>query len=408
MSAQTKAWREERAKLLGQMKEVNARAAAGTPDPVDEETWGKLEARETELTNLISRHERAASIQAELDATNLPETEGTEGRDKKDDKAEYRDAFGRWMGAKEARMIAQADIELLEKRGTSPQTGGSATLGGYIIPEGFQSQIEVFMKMYGGMLEAGSVFTTASGNPLKWPTVNDTSSTGAYIDEATADAVGDVTLAKVDFPLVPTITSKIIKLSWELMEDNGIALDGLIAELAGERVGRFANAQFTTGSTSGKIQGVITGSSSGKTAASATVFTRSELLDLLGSIDPAYLKSPKARWMFNNTTLTAIKKLSFGSGDDRPLWVPSMRDGAPDTLEGLPYTINQDMATAATGTKPIAVGDFGKYRIRVARGMTLEMSRERYWDEGVTGYRVLARMDGRVLNSQAIKFLTMA
>jgi HK97 family phage major capsid protein len=407
MSAQTKAWREERKNLLGQMQQINARAAGGTPDPIDEETWGKLEARETELANLISRHERAANLQAELDAAHVPGN--TEGRNEQPDEAkEYREAFGRWMGAKEARQVSEADMKLLEKRGTSAQVSGTTTLGGHLVPEGFQSQIEVFMKMYGGMLEAGNVFTTNGGNPLKWPTVNDTSSTGAYIDEATADAVGDVTLAKVDFPLVPTITSKIIKLSWELMEDNGIALDSLISELAGERVGRFANAQFTTGSTSGKIQGFITGSSSGKTAASATVFTRGELLDLLGSIDPAYLKSPKARWMFNNTTLTAIKKLSFGSGDDRPLWVPSMRDGAPDTLEGLPYTINQDMATAATGTKPIAVGDFGKYRIRVARGMTLEMSRERYWDEGVTGYRVLARMDGRVLNSSAIKFLTMA
>lgn len=415
---QAKQLREERGKLIEEMKGIMARADKdGNLEQVDNEQWEKLDKRQEELKAQYTRMERQADIEAEQEARQLPghDEANKPGEGNADLKQRYNDAFGRYIRSIREQDVPKEDLETIrawkaemEKRGTSTQVGSTAGLGGNLIPEGFANRLEKYLKMYGGVYEAADVIMTATGNPFPYPTVNDTASTGAYIDQGTADSVADVTFAKVDFPLTPTMTSKVIKVSWELMQDSFFDLEGLIAELAGERLGRFSNAQFTTGSTSGKIQGFITGSSSGKTAASATAFTRAELVDLMHSIDPAYRNSAKCRWMFNDTTLAAIKKLSFGTGDDRPLWIPSMREGAPDTLEGKPYTVNQDMASAATGTKPIAFGDFGKYKVRVAQGIVLEMSRERYWDERVTGFVALARMDGRLVNTDAIKFLTMA
>lgn len=413
MSKQAKQLREERGKIIAQMKDIMARADEnGNLSELDNQQWEKLDARSEELKNQYSRIERQEQLDAEIESRSIPTgaeaNEPGEKKSKEQQAAEYRDAYQRYLRLHKNQRLSETDMEILEKRGTSDQVGSTDSLGGYLIPEGFSNRLEKFMVAYGGMLEAATVITTASGNPFPYPTVNDTSSTGAYIDQGTADTVGDVTFAEVAFPLVPTITSKVIKVAWELQQDSFFDLEGLIAELAGERLGRYSNSEFTTGSTAGKIQGFITGSSSGKTAASATAFTRSELLDLMHSVDPAYRNSPKCRWMFNDSTLAAIKKLSFGTGDDRPLWVPSMREGAPDTLEGKPFTVNQNMASVATGNFPVAFGDFGKYVIRIAKGITLEMSRDRYWDERVTGFVALCRMDGRVINSSAIKYLTMA
>lgn len=412
MSKTAKQLREERGKIIEEMKSIMARADEnGNLIDIDNQQWERLDKKSEELKAQFERMERMSQLDAEADARRLPNPEEANKPERKSDeeaKREYREAYGRYIRLHKNQRLSEQDLDLLEKRGTSDQVGSTDSLGGYLIPEGFSNQLEKFMVMYGGMLEAATVITTATGNPFPWPTVNDTGSTGAYIDQGDADTVGDVTFAEVAFPLVPTITSKVVKVSWELQQDSYFDLENLLAELLGERIGRFSNAQFTTGSTSGKIQGFITGSTSGKTAASATAFTRAELVDLMHSVDPAYRNSPKCRWMFNDTSLAAIKKLSFGTGDDRPLWVPSMREGAPDTLEGKPYTVNQSMASPATTTKPIAFGDFGKYVIRVAKGTTLEMSRDRYWDERVTGFVALARMDGRLVNSAAIKFLTMA
>ena len=62
-------------------------------------------------------------------------------------------------------------------------------------------------------------------------------------------------------------------------------------------------------------QGVVTGSTLGKTAAGVATITADELIDLFHSIDPAYRQSPRFRWMFNDATLKAIRKLKDGDGN---------------------------------------------------------------------------------------------
>lgn len=414
MTAQEKAKKliEERAKVQDEMKTIHLRAdAKGNLSADDQAKWDELSKRDDDFKAQSERELRLAEIekeQARRSAENMPPQKGDNERSADEKKEAYNKAYRNYLRVHADQRMSAGDMEELQKRGTSDQVGSTDSLGGYLIPEGFSNQLEIYMALYGGMIENCDTFTTASGNPFPWPTVNDTTTSGAYIDQGAADTVADLTFAEVAFPLTPTITSKVVKVSWELLQDDGIGLEGILAELLGRRIGTYANSEFTTGATAGKIAGFITGASSGKTAASATAFTRAELVDLMHSVNPAYRNSPKAKWCFNDTTLSAIKKLAFGTGDDRPLWQPGMAAGEPDRLEGKGYFINQNMASAATTTKPVAFGDFGKYKIRIASGIRLEVTRDRYWDERCNGYVALARMDGRLVNTDAIKYLTMA
>ena len=103
----------------------------------------------------------------------------------------------------------------------------------------------------------------------------------------------------------------------------------------------------------------------------------------------------------------SIKKLAHGSSDDRPLWLPSIRDNEPPTLYGKPYTINQDMAILGDGAKWILFGDFSKYIIRVVRDMRIVRLNERYGELDQVAIVVFFRVDGDILNggTNPIKYL---
>ena len=198
-----------------------------------------------------------------------------------------------------------------------------------------------------------------------------------------------------------------VRIPLELLQDSVFNIEGLMTDLFGERLGRLANSVLTTGTGSSQPNGIVTASSAGKTAASATAFTSDELIDLFHSVDPAYRASPKCRWMFNDTTLAAIRKLKDGDGNY--LWqMGDVRTGEPDLFLGKSYSVNQAMATAATTTKPIIFGDMSRYIVRKVGGFQVLTLRERYAEHFQVGMVGFKRFDGELLNTAAVKHLVMA
>ena len=172
----------------------------------------------------------------------------------------------------------------------------------------------------------------------------------------------------------------------------------------GERIGRILNTHLTTGSGSSQPNGLVTGATSGVTAASGTAVTYGELIDLKHSVDPAYRGN--ATWMFSDATLAALKKLV--DGDSRPLWNPGIANGEPDRLDGDRYVVNNDVLDMASSAKAIIYGDLSKYVIRDVAGMTLLRLNERYADVGQVGFIAFSRHDGDSLDATAFKCITMA
>ena len=67
---------------------------------------------------------------------------------------------------------------------------------------------------------------------------------------------------------------------------------------------------------------------------------------------------------------------------------------------------NQAMVNAATGTKPVIFGDFGKYYVRKVGSPVIGVRREYYWPNiGMAG---IVRLDGDLIQSGAVKHLVMA
>ena len=363
------------------------------------------------LERQIEREQKLADMEARANTADKrrPRGEDTEARGADEGlKVEYREVF--------AKYVCGIDLEPEEravlKRGQSEartQTAGTTTAGGFTVPTTLMNQIEISLKATGPMYDGSVVseIVTSSGNPMKLPTIDDTAKSGGAHTEGTAatdDGSEDVTFGQKSLDAYGYDTEW-VKWSWELDMDSIFSMEALLGNLLGERLGRVANAQLTTGTGSGAPNGIVTASSLGKTAAGTAAITADEIIDLVGSVDPAYLASPKTAFMFNNSTLTAIRKLKDGQGNY--LWqMGNFQQGVPATILGYRCYINQSMASLATGQKVMIFGDLGKYYVRKVAAPTIFVARERFApDLGILG---LIRFDGELANTAAVKHLITA
>lgn len=371
--------------------------------------FDKLDATIKREEKVADAERRAEDARAKLRP--IPQDGEARGQSQ-NDAPEYRMVFAKVVCGmqddltQEERSVLRQGAAKFESRA---QTAGTTTAGGFTVPTELATFINRAMKAWGPMYDEDicTTITTSSGNAMKIPTTDDTAVTAAAHTEATAltdDASKDVTFSQKALDAFAFDTT-FVKWSWELNSDSIFAMEQLLGDLLGERLARIANLQLTTGSGSSAPNGIVTASSLGKTSASATAITSDEIIDLLHSVDPAYRMSPKARFMFNDSTLAAIRKLKDGQGNY--LWqMGDVTTGQPGTLLGYRYSVNQAMDSIATAKKVALFGDFGKYYVRKVGGPVVGVMRERFWpDLGIAG---LIRFDGEIGQSGAVKHLLTA
>jgi HK97 family phage major capsid protein len=281
--------------------------------------------------------------------------------------------------------------------------------GSYVVPEEFMRQIEVFLKAFGGMFQASYIHRSSRGGTMNWPTIDDTTATGSWQAEPRTTGITPRAFSFNRKQFADYLWTDVLALSWEFMQDEDVDfVSSVMAELVGTSFGRALNKALTDGNGSGKPTGILDtsgGAGTGKTTAGSTAITKAELIDLVHSVDPAYRTGPNVAFMMSDATLGYLKKLDFGTTDTVPLWMPSFREGEPDRVLGFGYVVNQDFPTIAASAKTIAFGDWSKYIVRMVQDFSLIRLNERYADELATGFVAYARVDGKLLNSSAIKLL---
>lgn len=417
---------EKRGSLVAQAREALNEITKNT----DEARAAELDARHDtimvefdKVEKLIEREQRLADAEKRLAdradeerRRQRPTGADTDVRGQDEgEKLEYREVFYKFLAGgadpsflePEERSILRAGVE--KKVEFRTQTTGSPAAGGYTVPVELATFIVRSMKDWGPMYDEdiATIIPTASGNVINIPTTDDTSKTGgkhtegaALADDGSQDAVfGNRELSAYVYD------TEFVKFSMELAQDSVFSMESLLGSLLGERLGRIANRELTIGDGTGDPNGVVTASSLGKTTVAAAAITGDEIIDLLHSVNAAYRRSPKARFMFADTTLAAIRKLKDGDGNY--LWsMGDVQKSEPGTLLGYRYSINDDMDTLAAAKKVMLFGDFSKYFVRKVGSPVIGVLRERFWpDLGIAG---LIRFDGELGDTAAIKHLVMA
>ena len=398
--------REKRAALIEQMQGMVAAAKAESRNLSTEENekFDTINNEVEELRASAIRIERTEELKKELASI------ADEVRDNATPaKVEARDAFNAYL-RRGVNGLTPAEANALGELRTGADNAQVTTndgLGGFLVPENWSDFVSVTELFKSDIEQVATVIRTANGQAFNLPANNDTSVVAAILGEATAVTRSDMTFTNVKFDPY-TYSSGLVQVSNQLMSDNAFDLSSFVGGQLANRLKRGINAGLTDGNGTSAPQGVVTGSSLGKTAAAVDAVTISEAMDLFYSVDASYRNAPNAGWMMNSNTAKAIRILGFGETNDFPAYVPGMSVGEPDMLFGKPVYINEDMASIGADAKVILFGDLSQYYIHEAGGVQILRLTERFADslsQGFIGYR---RIDGNVLQSSAIKHLVQA
>ena len=389
--------RGQRAELLKQADAIVSAAQNENRNlSTDEVTkFNKIDAAANELRDQFTAMERNIELQKEAAAKSV-----SKEPKKLDRSASFEKYLRKGFGA------LNAEERNILSRGTATQVVGTDALGGYGVPQGFSGEVDIALAFTGELERLARAFNTESGNLVPYPTNNDTATDAILTAEAAESTVQDLTLGVVNLNAYKY--TSLVKVSEELMQDAGFDLTGFVIEQLGERIARATNSAFTVGTGSSQPSGIVTGSSLGKTAASATAIASGEILDLIYSVNKAYRNSASFGLMMNDSTVAAVRALGLSVTNDFPVFVPSMAIGEPDRIMGIPVYVNNDVAAIATGAKSIICGDMSKFIVRSAGNVIVERIDEQYKSAGITAFRAKVRKDSHVLDATAIKHLIQA
>jgi HK97 family phage major capsid protein len=360
--------------------------------------------RETEARNEErEREERENRRPGQEDRQQSPEANVSE---------EYREAFRLMLASggnpsdlpREARAALQAGAR--EYRAQGVATGAQ---GGFLVPTTLAKSINIAMAAHGPMMDSGiaTEINLPTGAPFELPKVDDTDKEGDSHTEKQQpadDGSGDVVIGK-DVLGAYAIITPWIRWSFELAQDSTFGFEDLLAKLVGERMGRTGNRWLTVGTGVNEPLGFVPGAQLGHTAASASVLTFDDVIELEHSVDPAYRGGPKVRYQMHDQSVKALRKIKDTTG--RYIWSDGdVTKGVPATLNNKPVSFNQAMAEIGASAKPIAFGDFSEYYVRKVGDPLLGVAREKFWPNiGIAGVH---RIDGSPGQTKAIKTLQMA
>ena len=382
-------WDQAKAFLTGHQDENGMLSAEDTAQ------YERMEQEVVDLGYAIEREERAAQLEREMNASTAsplasrPEPRPNQRTGRGSD--EYKAAFWTAMRNRGGHFAVQNALQI-----------GTDSEGGYLVPDEYERTLVDALQEENKLRTLCKIIRTSSGD-RKIPLVA-SHGTASWVEEEgtipeSDDAFGQITIGAHKI-------ASMIKVSDELLQDSVFDIESYIATEFARRVGDAEEAAFIGGDGSGKPYGLLhssNGAAAGVTAASATALTSDELLDLIYSLKSPYRK--RAVFLMHDSTIKAIRKLK--DGNSQYLWQPGMKEGEPDRLLGYRLVTSTHMPAIAAAAKPILFGDLSSYWIADREGRSMQRLNELYAATGQVGFRVTQRVDGRLVQTEGVKCLTM-
>lgn len=389
------ALREQRAATAKTLNDLVNKSAwdDATDTPIYDKGMAELDAIDARIKRIEEANERIAAETRTLEVAAVAEKRGRDSRD------EGLSAYARWLKGGD-KALNEADWQHI--RNTMSTTTGSE--GGFTVDSQVATSVLDALKSFGGMRAVSTIVATSGVGAMSFPTSNGTAEVGEIIAENQTATDADVTFGTISLP-VYKYSSKVVAVPFELLQDSSVDIEAFVRNRLVERIGRVTNAHFTTGTGSSQPNGIVTAATVGVTApntdSQVTAVKYDSLVDLQHSVDPAYRALGRARWMFNDSTLKAIRKIKDSSS--RPIFVPGYEQGSPqgspDTLLGAPIVINQDVPNMAASARSILFGDFSFYYVRDV--MSVEMFRftdSAFTKKGQVGFLAWMRSGGNLID----------
>ncbi|WP_272540128.1 phage major capsid protein [Providencia sp. PROV191] len=393
--------KQKRNTIATEMRAIHERVGEGMMTEEQRTEWNKANTELEKLDEQIKREEQLRSLDQEFVDDNEQEQRNNSENDPEAAKVERRNlAFDRFVrsGFGELSTEEKQALKELRAQGTSPDEKG-----GYTVPTQMLNKIIDQMKAYGGIASVAQILNTSNGQDITWSTSDGTEEEGELLGENTAASEQDVEFGTAILG-AKKLSSKIIRVSNELLQDSGVSIEAYLGSRIAQRIGRGEAKYLVKGTGAGtplQPKG-LDASVTGTVEASAT-FGWKDINALAHKLDPAYRNGPKFRLAFNDDTLKNLKEME--DAQKRPLWLPSIAGVAPSTILGMQYVVDQAIDKMEAGKKFIFCGDFDRFILRRVTYMTLKRLVERYAEYDQTAFLAFHRFDCVLEDTSAIKAL---
>ncbi len=279
--------------------------------------------------------------------------------------------------------------------------------GSLLIPTDLESSIYAFMTASVAMVAMPTTkFTTSGGNPIDFPKVV-THGVGTMVGEGTAIGGTDPVFGKMTLNAYKY--GQLVKVSTEMLADDGVDLVGFLAQNVGRAVGEVLATDLVSGSGSSKPNGIMTAITNaavngGTVHGVVAGITYEDLVTCAYRVNGNYRSRSSAAWLMHDSTAGSLRKLRDGAGGTvgAVLWAPSLTEGIqgaePGRLIGHPVWTDPNVASIASTNKVAAFGDWSAYYIRFSGGFRFERSDEYAFNTDEVTFRGLQRADGDVID----------
>ncbi len=207
--------------------------------------------------------------------------------------------------------------------------------------------------------------------------------------------------------------AKRLKVSKTLLRRSTRNIDAIVRERMAYKGGVTEEKGYLTGTGNLQPLGVYVASDLGiptsrdvSTDNTTTEITADGLINAKYSLKSQYLRV--ARWNWHRDTMKMIAK--FKDQNDQYLWMPSLREGQPDTVLGLPYDMSEYAPNTFTAGQYVAIlaAWSAGYQIADALDMSIQVLTELYAETNQNGYILRKETDGQPVLAEAFARVQLA
>lgn len=348
--------------------------------------------------------------------------------DDKDVAAWLRAEDGGTGKAERAFKLPDAEVELRDNTTTQDVSISGGSAGGYTVPIGFWQNLQIALRAYGGIWSDFRLVRTETGQPMTWPSNNPTAVYGTLLTEDTQITPSSDYTFGLGFLMAWTVVAPLTLVTFQLEEDSAINTHEFVGARLGEAVGRELAALAWSGTGSAQPEGIIaalaagsaitpgTGTASGSsgggwltlaaanvvknfggstTELAANTLSPNTMLDMVMSIDPAYL--PTAKFYMNAVQAWGLRGQVDANG--RPLinLDDGLTQGSVGTVFGVPVVVDNacpNLTASTIGGPVLMSGHHAMVRREVKEFRVMRLV-ERFADYLAVGYLGWHRADSR-------------
>lgn len=304
-------------------------------------------------------------------------------------------------------LFTSDDAKVLQRRGipvgvseirtglmTSVPTGSYAREESSLLPS-----FEAKLREYSDYFAHCRVISTQTGETLRIA-ADDDDQAGVLIPEAQADLEQDCVLQLRTIDSF-VFSSSICLLSAELVRDQRVGLEAMVAEALAGRINKITGQKFTLGTGTGEPLGLLSCVENATiggakipavTTAGAGAITMNDLVQAFAELPPTIQAASSTRWFMSPQCYQSYLRFSDSTGRPMAFHHETSAMNAPlGTLCGKAISILPDLENVATGKVCAVVGDPKSMVVRLVHGIDLQRNESLYWKNRQIGVRAVLR-----------------